>query len=846
MHVEPVRAKYRMDGPIIAATTAALAAASQTAYVVTDFLKDVPPAHSELESVLIELFDLRGFFERLQHLAPPDALCHPLIGVTRGCTDVCARIDSALAGCGDGPLRSGRWAITDASVDIRRLGRALGFCRQTLQFAFEAISRNVSHQTMADVEYVRKHLTPSGLRVARLDALLAHCLDEVEHYVEAVDSSPAASPESPGVVEQIPPTTPSVATMMSSFRRMSSDSMDRGELRPYSSTSSELQSISEASAHSHSGAAPDDGQAVDGPGQDSRRLKPSPLQLTVKSMPMGDARPTPGYSLFPSPPPTKSLPPIPPPKSPYRRKGTGMSPSSIRAPSIPAKSRSRAASEVTHDLNRDSKFSSLSEAASNRHSVASSVTKPPVRSSSYAYEPPLASPKPTVSTVSEDSGLEIVPVRRLEPTDKDSSHGVYSIDTSPTSTVLASRHGKTHVNLWDLTSGCELITTIKVSSNVQAQPRSRENFIRSHAILSETLNLVVITSGFGHTLEIHNWARRKKVQTIGDAYRWAYARQASQSEHYPLAAYREDRDTIDLFPSSPPSSKKPFGKPRSIELRKAGLPHLPRLPELAYSATGPLLVAAAGPRPPRPNCPPPEHAALLMAWRLDDAGQGHRPYKFLMPDRRQHPELENSLALSLVTYGSVAVSVWIQSKFKTIGRPGMWQVEPAVVTERVVLVWDFSTDKTTTYRIPDALNCVSPDCRFVAYCDPGSPQRHGGLAVLDAMSGRELWRLGGSSSNSSSSNKANAAGWDGRSVSSRRSGRSSQRSGRSSEGGDSGGGAGLEKLGGDLGRVTELAFSGDSSRLFVGDVDGGVGVYDIREGLGIGREKSLQQDTHYF
>lgn len=541
-------------------------------------------------------------------------------------------------------------------------------------------------------------------------------------------------------------------------------------------------------------------------------------------------------------------------------------------PSIPAKSRSRAASETTYELNRDSKFSSLSEAASNRFSTSSSLTRPPVRSSSHAYEPPLASPKPTVSTVSEDSsGLEIVPVRRLEPGDKDSAHGVYSIDTSPTSTVLASRHGKTQVNLWDLTSGCDLITSIKVSSNVQAQPRSRENFIRSHAILSETLNLVVITSGFGHTLEIHNWAKRKKVQSISDAYRWAYARQA-QSECYPLAAYREEKDTIDLFPSSPPSSKKPFGKPRSIELRKAGLPFLPKLPELAYSATGPLLVAAAGPRPPRPNCPPPEHAALLMAWRLDDggldggAGPAHRPYKFLMPDRKKHPELENSLALSLVTYGSVAVSVWIPAKFKTIGRPGMWQVEPAVVTERVVLVWDFSTDKTTTYKIPDALNCVSPDCRFVAYCDPGSASRQGALAVLDAMSGRELWRMGGvvghsgSISGSGSSNHNGKGGggggtaWDGRSVSSRRSGRSSQKSGRSSEmggeaphaGGGGSGDAGLEQLGGDLGRVTELAFSGDGGRLFVGDIDGGVGVYDIREGMGIGREKSLQQDTHHY
>lgn len=718
---------------------------------------------------------------------------------------------------------------------------------------------------MADVEYVRKHLTPSGLRVARLDAVLAHCLDEVENYVALVENSPAASPEAPAAVDQFPPPTPSVHTMMTSFRRRSSDSIDRGEMRPYSATSSELQSISEHSAHSQLGNVPDESLS-DGPGQGPRRLKPSPLQLNVKSMSVTDVRPPQGYSLFPSPPPTKSLPPLPPPKSPYRRKNS--STSTAQVPSIPAKSRSRAASETTYDLNRDSKFSSLSEAASNRFSTSSSLIKAtvPVRSSSHAYEPPLASPRPTVSTVSEDcSGLEIIPVRRLEPTDKDSAHGVYSIDTSPQSTVLASRHGKTHVNLWDLTTGCELITTIKVSSNVQAAPRSRENFIRSHAILSETLNLVVITAGFGHTLEIHNWAKRKKVQSISDAYRWAYARHA-QSECYPLAAYREEKDTIDLFPSSPPASKKPFGKPRSIELRKAGLPFLPKLPELAYSATGPLLVAAAGPRPPRPNCPPPEHAAMLMAWRLDDggsdggAGPAHRPYKFIMPDRKRHPELENSLALSLVTYGSVAVSVWIPAKFRTIGRPGMWQVEPAVVTERVVLVWDFSTDKTTTYKIPDALNCVSPDCRFVAYCDPGSAQRQGALAVLDAMSGRELWRMGGSSPagvsgvSSSGSNHGKGGGggstsWDGRSVSSRRSGRSSQKSGRSSEmSGEAPAQSapGLEQLGGDLGKVTELAFSGDGGHLFVGDIDGGVGVYDIREGMGIGREKSLQQDTHYF
>lgn len=376
---------------------------------------------------------------------------------------------------------------------------------------------------------------------------------------------------------------------------------------------------------------------------------------------------------------------------------------------------------------------------------------------------------------------------------------------------------------------------------VLAQPRSRDNFIRSHAILSEALNLVAIASEFGHTLEIWNWAKRKKVQSISDAYRWAYSRQAHAAP-YPLAAYREDTDTIDLYPTSPSTtSKKPFGKPRTIDLRRAGLPHLPKLPELAYSATGPLLVAAAGPRPPRPDSPPAPHAVLLMAWQLGDGGGGggadaparHRPYKFLAPDRAVHPELEDSLPLCLATYGSSAVSVWAAARFRTIGGPGAWQVEPVVVTERVVLVWDFGgDDEVVTYRIPDVLCCVSPDCRFVAYCDPGcgggadGVRRVGGLVVLDATSGRELWRLSGTEVVS-----------DG--GSSRRSGRSSLKSGWSSEGsavdrGGGGGTVGLEGLGGDLGRVTELAFSGDGSRLFVGGADGGVGVYEIREGLGVG------------
>lgn len=492
-------------------------------------------------------------------------------------------------------------------------------------------------------------------------------------------------------------------------------------------------------------------------------------------------------------------------------------------------------------------------------SQTSSIANPPPRSSSYNFSAENISPRP--AAVSEESipiettpGFELVPSRRLEHTEKDTTQsGVYHVDTSPASTTLASRHGKFHVKVWDLPSGA-LLTTIKVPFYVQMQPRSREFFIRSHTILSETLNLVAIATGFGQNLEIWNWARKKKVQTLSNAHRWAAVKAElhDDARPLPLATYREDDDTISLYPVCADLAKKPFGKPRVLDLRRAGLPHVPKLPELAYSATGPLLVAAAGPRPPRPNAAPPAHAALLVVWRLDTGS--NRPYKLLQTatgaNGGAHPELENSLPLCLATYGSVAVSIWEPAKFRTIGRPGMWQVEPVPVTGRVVLVWDFggggatggddnntNNNKVTTYKIPHALSCVSPDCRFVAYCDAGGQGRDGALVVLDAIrGGRELWRLDGAGKDEAGPSGRSSSRRSGKSFETRSSGRSSSRSEGSSF---ALGGAGLESLAANLHKVTELAFSGDGKSLFVGDIDGNVGVYELREGsapsgIGIG------------
>lgn len=569
----------------------------------------------------------------------------------------------------------------------------------------------------------------------------------------------------------------------------------------------------------------------DQPSLDSHELRPPPLRVRPRH-PKRESRASPHYTLFPpsSPPPARALPPVPPPKSP-RRPIINSAPSiSTNVADSPASIPTQTREEIDFTLKNDAEFSPIGSIA-DRFSGSSKGSVVPPQSNSYTSQPrPFSSSKP--ETVSEHSPteLDILPIGCLNIEDKEVSQGgIYSIDTSADSTVLASRHGKFHIGVWDLRTNT-LSTTVKVPFYIQIQPRSRDYFVRSHAVLSETLNLIAIATGFGQSVEIWNWSKRKKIQNISNAMRWAAVRSgAYESCCYPLATYSADENVIKLYPVIP--KKKPLGKPRIIDLRKAGLPHLPQMPELAFSSTGPLLIAAAGPRPPRPGNPPPVHAALLMAWQLDGDKASHTPYKFLQTT--DHPELENSLPLHLETYGSVAVSIWEAAKFRTIGRPGTWQVEPITITERVVLVWDFSglVDKTTTFCIPAVLACISPDCRFVAYCDPGGrngSDAHGVLAVLDITEGgRELWRLdaavlGADTTTALDVGWRSSSRWSRKSSDTRRSG---HRSDKSSE---IVGVEGLELLAQNLKKVTELAFSGDGSQLLVGDERGEIGIYKFR------------------
>lgn len=408
------------------------------------------------------------------------------------------------------------------------------------------------------------------------------------------------------------------------------------------------------------------------------------------------------------------------------------------------------------------------------------------------------------------TSIGLTRTKMLSFNEKGSGHtsAVFHIDTSPASYIIAIKHGDKTIKIHGLPQ-CNLQSTLKVNFYVNMQPRSRDFFVVSHSVLSETSNLIAIASGFGHSLEIWNWARRKKVQSIEAAYRWASSRgDINETPFSPLACYREAADAIDLYPVARDgssadlqgSSQKPFGKPRSLELCRAGLPYIPRLPEMAYSSTSPLLVAAAGPRSPRPGHPPPAHSALLMAWELDPNPdqQSSRPRHLCMPE---HQELETALPCGLATHDSVVVSIWIPNNVRVIGQPGAWQVEPVTVFNRYVLVWNMSTSETEIFSIPDedTITCISNDCRYVAYRQgPGADTGRGGtrncLVILDARNGgQELWRTPAF--------------------------------------GGTGLAGGSEQLL-DLSRVTTISFSADGQLFLVGDVNGSVGVYEIRNGKG--------------
>ncbi|KAM7215096.1 hypothetical protein V8F06_009550 [Rhypophila decipiens] len=505
------------------------------------------------------------------------------------------------------------------------------------------------------------------------------------------------------------------------------------------------------------------------------------------------------YSLYPpaGAPPTKGLPPVP--NMPGSKASRRLS--SHRG-SIDAQSEANSSTDA-------SRYSQSSSHGNSSLDQFSNTTSPHTNSYPFQSPPPISElDQPAGLPIAHGStALDIAAWKQLTAEDKYSKaakdKNVYFFDVTGASTTLASKHGNNVIRVWSVGSGT-LQSVIKFKSLTTAQVRGRNYFVRSHAILSEPSCLIGIASGFGDSLELWDWAKNKKLQTIDKAERWAAVRSNVYESAFPaLVTYRGDRDTLELW-STTPHSKKPFKLSRTINLLAAGLPVLPKYPELAFSSTGPILVAASGPRPPRPGHPPSENETLLVAWNVADQDDPNippdAPYQVVAP--WQHPELDSALPSSLATYGSVAVSIWIPAGYRAVPVPASrggqgYNLTPVDVRFRYVLVWDFGgsgISQTRTFRIPNAISCVSPDCRFIAYCDQAGTGlgARGNLVILDAMSGKRLWC------------------WP------------------DPEASDCGPKPGFQMLD-SLQKVTEMSFSADGGFLFIGNSEGEVGVWEVRE-----------------
>ncbi|KAH6615822.1 hypothetical protein B0J18DRAFT_403090 [Chaetomium sp. MPI-SDFR-AT-0129] len=433
-------------------------------------------------------------------------------------------------------------------------------------------------------------------------------------------------------------------------------------------------------------------------------------------------------------------------------------------------------------------------------------------------EPPVR-PSPAVPEIPQpepETRIEIVPKHYL--TDKIKASEILYIDTSPMSRYISTKHSNKLVKIWS-THTKALHTTIKTTSYVQPRPRSREYFVRSHAILSEQNSLIGITTHFGLTLEIWDFSKpgtgnAKKVQTIDEAHRWAASpRDAVHNNHAGLAVYRPKYDRIDcFFLSRHPGAKTPFCSDPSlgIELQKANLPFLPTFPELAYSSdpNNPILVAAAGPRP---GDPPRANGTILVAWQLKPVGADklvhspttpqsssspssnedrHKPYRVCVPD---HPALRTALPASLVVHGQTAVSIWIPASNPTSPTAG-----DAAVPPRLLLLWDLPTNTTRLFPIPggNAQVAVAPDCGRLVYYDARN-DKEGEVVVLDL-------KVDFGSGSTGPTAQGQGGGVNGR---------------RDTSAGKS---------------PTALGFSADGKMLLVGDTSGSVGVYGTgRTGRGV-------------
>lgn len=128
-----------MDGSLSAAATAALDEADRTALLANNFVHDISSSQEELEPVLVDLFGLVGLLKQLQDVDVPGQLQPSLARVIWACSDICRCVTTVLTGCGDGTLRSRRWALTDAPAEVEGMRANLQNCTRTLEIAAEGL-----------------------------------------------------------------------------------------------------------------------------------------------------------------------------------------------------------------------------------------------------------------------------------------------------------------------------------------------------------------------------------------------------------------------------------------------------------------------------------------------------------------------------------------------------------------------------------------------------------------------------------------------------------------------------------------------------------------------------------
>ncbi|KAH8178134.1 WD40 repeat-like-containing domain protein [Sarocladium implicatum] len=506
------------------------------------------------------------------------------------------------------------------------------------------------------------------------------------------------------------------------------------------------------------------------------------------------------------PPPTKPLPPLPGSARNSNRISSNGSVDEQIPTSVDFFRFSQSSSSGQASLSDNVSINSNPSARHYQHShqAAAAVPRPrepepETRRTSVAQHSSVSGDR--ASAVSSANSVTLRPSRLLDggtaqaKKKNNAGNTVYYLDLSPNGTTLASKHGNNLVKFWSVEDGT-VHATIKFSSYTDAHSRSRDYLIRSHAILSEGSSLAAIAVKFGRTVEIWNWTAKKCLQSLDGADRWAAGRfEFTENAWSQIAVYQNQGEVVDLYSAA--RGKKPFAKAATIELKKAGLPFIPQYPELAISPTSPILVAAAGPRPPRMGTPPPDKEVILVAWDIrDSSSQSSVPYKMNRPT--QYPDLETAIPSDLVTYGSTVASIWIPATFRAMPnrRGDGYNLVSVPVPHKLILVWDLIANTTRIYRIPNTPTvCVSPDCRYVAYCDvSGGVSARGTLAVLDLSDGSEVWT------------------WPDREAGEAASGVRRQ---------------GYEQLE-NLGRVTELTFSIDAKMLIVGDSDGRSGMYELR------------------